>query len=62
MRCSRKVGTQRLASVLEGWITVTLASIRLGFIGVFRMKVVSLFHVFFLEAYSKANVVRVMVM
>jgi len=62
MQCSRNVGTcQRFASVLEGWITVTLASIRLGFIRLFRMKVVSLFHLFFLEAYSKANVIRMMV-
>jgi len=31
------------------------------YIRLFRMKVASLFHLFFLEAYSKANVVRVMV-
>ena len=56
MRCSRNVGThQRLASVLEGWIKVILASIRLGFIRLFRMKVVSLFHLFFLEAYSEGD-------
>jgi len=58
MRCSRNARTQQgFASDLEGWIKVTLASIRLGFIRLFRMKVVRLFHLFFLEA----NVVRVMV-